>query len=161
VTAEGLSLQSCGEIWNEGHGGEYGYVDYAGDNPLTFGPYAGAGDSPYFCNISVTNVSGAFEIGDLSKENSSGEMPCLAVDTANGEVVDDSVSACNQHDYEWDQWYAINTGKTYHSNTLWEFENAENGDCLTNYSGDGAAAVFVTCDTYPSYQYFAWPDSDL
>jgi hypothetical protein len=34
-------------------------------------------------------------------------------------------------DYAWDQWYAINTGFTYHSSTLWAFENVYNDQCLT------------------------------
>jgi hypothetical protein len=157
VTPAVLSLKGCGEIWNEGYG-MYAYVDYAGDNPLFFQTYE-SGDSPSFCNISVTNVSGAFEIGDLSKENSNGEMPCLAVDTTNSMVVDDTVSACNQQDYSWDQWSAINTGKTYHSNTLWEFKNKKNNVCLMG--GYDYGATYAPCGEYPGYQYFVWPDSGL
>ena len=161
ATSAGLSLQGCGEIWNYEYQ-EYAYVDYAGDNPLMFKTYAGAGYSPYFCNISVTNVNGAFEIGDATKENfASGEMPCLAVDT-NGTVHDDTISACNEQDYSWDQWDAINTGHTYHSNTLWEFESKDyNGECLTDLYGAGYPAVWATCGYDPGYQWFAWPGSNL
>jgi uncharacterized membrane protein len=154
-----LSLQGCGEIWNSYYM-QYAYVDYTGNNPLEFKSYGGSGESPYFCNISVTTVNGAFEIGDYSQENSSGEMPCLAVDTdsTTEQVVDDTLSACNQQDYLWDQWYAINTGMTYHSNILWEFKNKDNNDCLeeTNYG----AGIYAAACGYQD-EYFAWPDSNL
>jgi hypothetical protein len=152
-----LSLQGCDELWNYGYG-EYGYVSYAGNNPLRFKAYSGAGQSPYFCNISVTNVNGAFEIGDEAKFNN-GEMPCLAVNTATQTVDDDSVAACNQHNYAWDQWYAINTGSTYHGNILWQFENRWNGECLLD--DEGFPAGFGTCGAEFLQDDFGWPHSGL
>jgi hypothetical protein len=189
AVSAGLKQEGCGSLWSEGPDsngadGQYAYVyaDGTGPNPeLTnypanaayFAPLADFGGlgAPDFCNVSVTTINGAFEIRDPNDPNSADtEWGCLAVDTQNNLVVDDTPSACTQQDYSWDQWYAINTGATYHSQTLWEFESRNlklsgYSYCLTadGYSSSlypSPPANVEPCGDYPDYQEFVW-DSNL
>lgn len=143
----GLIEHGCDPIWNL-YFGQYAKIAYTGEYPLTFEPAADLSYLPNFCNLQVTNVNGAFEIMDPNDPNNASdptEWGCLSVDASNGTVRDDTPSACWAQNYSWDQWYAINTGNTYHSGTLWEFENRYNDECLAA-SGSGATSVYSDCN---------------
>jgi hypothetical protein len=164
ATTAGLVNRGCGFIWDPGSDpdgspttGEYALVSgNALDYALIFQPLSDAYPGT-FCNVSVTNVNGAFEISDESNCNSAGECACLAVNTSVGAVVDDTISACNNQDYKWDQWYAVNSGQTYHGQTLWEFKNRYDNEYLTN---DGGYAIYAGLD-FGVYQEFSWNGSNL
>ena len=161
ATAQSLKQQGCGTIWNEGYA-QYAWVDQAADWPLTFAPlsYFGVAGAPEFCNLSVTTVNGAFEIMDVNDPGSNGNTwGCLAVDTQTGDVHDDTPSACWDQNYAWDQWYGINTHTTYHSQTVWEFKNKYNGECIKN-NGFSWPATYATCGAN-SQEYFVWTGSNL
>jgi hypothetical protein len=184
ATSAGLVQQGCSSLWSEGpdssgQEGQYAYVysDGTGPDPdtsfptntLYFAPLTdfGGQGAPDFCNVSVTSINGAFEIMDPNDPNSTDtEWGCLAVDTASVTVHDDTPSACYQQDYSWDQWYAINTGSTYHSQTLWEFESRDvSGYCLTanGYSNNiypSPTGLYEPCGEFPAYQDFVW-DANL
>jgi hypothetical protein len=170
ATPDGLSPKGYGYIWNPGADpdgspttGMYAYVSEGGGSPMAFAPLTelnGDGYSPWdFENVSVTNVNGAFEIVDLQDPGSDGEYGCLAADTANGTIHDDTPTACYKQDYSWDQWTAINTGGTYHSQTLWEFENKDTHDCIFN-NGDDYVALYEPC-VDSVYEQFTWNGSNL
>lgn len=173
AATSGLSLQGCGNLWNigplaNGDDGQYGFInDFTGypANTLFFAPGVdfSSVQIPTFCNLSITSVNGAFEIMDPSDANSTHtQWGCLAVNLTTDTVGDDTPSACWGHVYTWDQWNAINTHTTYHSNTLWEFENKDvPGQCLTVVGYNSGYAAYRTCGEYPAYQYFAWPGSAL
>jgi hypothetical protein len=156
ATVPVLKRQGCGSMWNEGYE-QYATVEYEiAPYQLNFVPlsYFGISGAPYFCNLSVTNVSGVFEIEDPNNPGA-----CLAVNTAVYLVTDDTPSACTEQNYAWDQWNGINTHTTYHSQTVWEFKNRYNGECLANDGGyDG---LYAACRGSDSAEYFVWTGSNL
>jgi hypothetical protein len=117
-----LPSRGCGEIWDDGIG-KYAttigtYVEF---KPLSYFTNAGT-LPPNYCNLTVDNEAGTFEIYD---PNTGG---CLAEDSANGDVKEDSSTACADEDY-WDLWQAKAVG-SYHGNTLWQFFNVYEFDCM-------------------------------
>jgi hypothetical protein len=161
VTAGPPNDGDCDTMWNEGYGA-YAVVSYSGIYPLTLEPlsYWGGNEGavPGFCNISVTSVNGAFEIEDPDYQNAAGdEAGCLAIDTATnpGSVHDDTPSACYQpKPYPWDEWKATSVS-TYHSQTVWEFQNRDNGECLYA-NGVGHVALYYTCNASYENEWFVW-----
>jgi hypothetical protein len=168
-TAPVLTDQGCGSLWNPGsspdgeHTGRYAVVNHSGSYQLTFASQAtldgNPGYVPNFCDLSISNKSGEFEIADPNDANSDGDA-CLAVDSSGVYVVDDTPAACNTQEYSWDEWQAVSDG-TYHSNTEWQFINEWDGGiyCLTD---EGDIAYWAACNTGPAYeQQFVWSNSGL
>lgn len=163
--------QGCGQIW------DYGIGKYATTNlstyqivfkPLSFFATAGSdwlvgvdsdGDQvpPDYCNISITQVDGAFEIYDSYTNG------CFSADTANGQVREDTPTACLDDIYSWDQWTGKAVG-SYHSNTLYQLQNkfvADEGGCL--YDDGQPTAVYTTdgCSDTDAFEQFSWTGSNL
>jgi hypothetical protein len=169
-TGAGLTDRGCGNLFNPGPApdgdpptGTYGWVDYP-DGYNMFFEYASTlasdpGYLPNFCNLSISNLNGVFEIGDPNDPGADGDG-CLAIDTATGFIHDDTSSACNTQEYPWDEWNAQAVG-TWHSDTLYEFVNDDvPGACLTALGG--GQAFYLACGSAASYeQEFAWPDSGI
>jgi hypothetical protein len=169
-TAPVLTNHGCGSLWNPGSNpdgtpttGTYGVVTHSGSYDLTFASKSSLeshpGYVPNFCNLSISNLPGHFEIADPNDPGSDGDG-CLAVDTATDFIVDDTPSACNTQEYAWDEWHAEAVG-TYHGNTEWEFisDESSSSGCLTDVAG---LAYWSSCYTGSQYQLeFVWSNSGL
>jgi hypothetical protein len=169
--SDGLVLQGCGQIWDDGIG-KYATTNldtaqvvfeplsfFATADPSTWlvGTDSGNQVPPTYCNVSVTSANGKFEIWDPSTGG------CLSADTANGEVHEDTEDACLKEDYAWDQWGATVVG-SYHSNTLYQFQNSyvdNEGGCL--YDDLQPTAVYTTngCSDTDTFEQFSWTGSNL
>jgi hypothetical protein len=163
--------QGCGQIW------DYGIGEYATTNlstsqivfkPLSF--FATAGSDwlvsyesdgtqapPEYCNVSITQINGAFEIYDNYTNG------CFSADTATGQVREDTPTACLDDIYSWDQWNAKVVG-SYHSNTLYQLQNkfvADEGGCLYNYMQSTAIYTTNGCSDTDIFEQFSWTGSNL
>lgn len=140
------TLQGYGPLYDEGNGG-YGIIS---GGALEF---VNDGDEWDFYNVSIP-ITGQFEI-------QLGDNGCLAVDSSNGTVVEDTPTACALYGgdgYQWDRWNAINEG-IYNGAQVWELKNAYGGECLYDYKQ--VPAVYTTCIATDHFEWFSWPDSNL
>ena len=169
-TAPVLANHGCGSLWNPGASpdgapttGTYAVVSHSGSYNLTFASKSSLesnpGYVPNFCNLSISNLNGQFEISDPNDAGADGDG-CLAVNTATDFIQDDTPSACNTQEYAWDEWHAEAVA-TYHANTLWELINDDSSSsgCLTDVAG---RAYWAACNTGSPYQQeFLWSNSNL
>jgi hypothetical protein len=157
-------LQGCGELKDIGNE-VYGWVTEGvapllPSNQLLFGAFLAPNDDLLqFCNVSIP-ISGEFEI------TNEGAAGCLAINTTNEAVDQDSASACMLNGgagYPWDRWNAISI--EYHSQQLWMLQSSEYpGYCLYNDSPsniDAYSAYWEPCNTSDHDEWFAWSGSNL
>jgi hypothetical protein len=137
---------------------DYGNQKYAAINDnnfnLYFEPLSTLGAAPLFCNVTNRDANGQFEIEDYSQ-------PGVCLDTEvsgdTNSVTDVVCDAINTYEL----WSAINTGQTYHSQTLWQLENVGlssppgPAECL--YDDTQEPVTFAPCsDSSDHFEWFVW-----
>jgi hypothetical protein len=101
--------------------------------------------STEYCNDQIGN-SGQFEIEDSNNDH------CLAVNTSNETVDEDSEAACVDSVYPWDRWTATRVDSS--SQIMWLLKNAYNGECL--YDDAQKLAIYSGCKSSDSFELFSW-----
>jgi hypothetical protein len=142
-------VDDCDWIWEEGTG-KYAltvldsYTNLAlGFEPLS---YFGGNGLPEFCNDSVPDVNGAFEIQDVATGL------CLFPDSQYGEILE---GTCGDQ-YSVENWFATKVS-TYHSWSVYVLHN-ETGVCL--YDDLQWPATYTSCnpsDDRDEFEWFVWP----
>jgi hypothetical protein len=146
---------TCASIWDEGIG-EYASPDAdPQEDDLTatyFEPLSDFGSEaavPVYCNLSVTSVSGVFQIFD----GISGEclQPVVYTDGSNTyNTVDELACGTSTTTY----WYATPVS-TYHSQTVYVLTNYDSGVCLYDYLQ--VPATYVSpCSDSDHFEWFVW-----
>jgi hypothetical protein len=124
--------QGCGVLFDQGNDGNFGL----------------------YCNYSIP-INGEFEIVNPLDNG------CLAVNTSQVLVDDDSAAACSGNGGKgatWDRWTATQEG-TSGGARIWEFRNQFNGDCL--YNDTQFTMIYAACSNKDHFEWWTWPDSNL
>ncbi|HTU75024.1 MAG TPA: hypothetical protein VMG38_16030 [Trebonia sp.] len=132
---------------------DYGNQDYAvedNNNDLVyFKPLSAIGAAPKFCNVSSRDVNGAFAL-----EDSTTGLCIQAYDPGNG-TEELAEAGCDLTGANADLWTVYATHGTYHSNTLYQFENIEYDVCM--YDDLQAPAITASCgQTSDHFEWFVW-----
>jgi hypothetical protein len=152
----------CGTLYDYGNK-KYAAID---DNNLLlyFQPLSTLGVAPSFCNVSDPDLNGVFEIQD---PNASGDCIGVIYDNITSTYEAGDVG-CDEFSNPYDLWTAYNTGRTYHSNTIWQLQNYGLSDGVSNpdgvclYDDLQEPAVYSDCgDTSDEFMWFIWSGAGL
>jgi hypothetical protein len=145
------SLEFCDPIWNDGvamYGTVYGDAEFR-LQPLS---YYGSSGAPDFCEYYVGNDPDGNPLFEITDNDTGG---CLAVDTANTTIKNDTMAACDLP-YAWDLWYVIGPVGSYHSDSTYELESYDNGDCMYDDAAAGTPVTYNGVCSYDSVDHFTW-----